>query len=205
MRKSSPNLEKTVVASVNPLTGRKQDLCEAQTLILDKDATIACRPCEDDKPAKTTEEFMPVRNSKPTGEMTTVWQDNEESLAMWFRTRFSLRRALVVSTVFGGIVAAFAAFGSETAPPEEKVEQAQDEKVDAFKTEATEPEPAPEQDGSVKTDGTDVTAAMASDALLEGKLEVALLRYRRLVQKYPENRTYPLAVSILKRQKRQKR
>jgi hypothetical protein len=177
--------EQTRVARVNPLSGERLVEGDERTLLMDRDATIISGPRNDGPPSRTTEEYLPLRHRRATGEVTVHWNSEPAATVAVRRVLSRHRRLVLLITALAGLLGASAAAQrrSPSRPPEQTAAPANHGPRAADRAMAPSLETA--------------TPAAAAEALLQGDAPAALRRYRFLLSIEPDSAAWQAAVHIL--------
>jgi hypothetical protein len=195
---------KTVSSQDNLETNvNTQNVDSTQNMADDEKTMLHQKQLVDVPKNKITEEFIPRYNAKPTGELTTLWQEENkiDNYIKNFKAKKSKKRILIISScalmVLIVIATAIAKKTSTNASPE--IELIADDIDTAFEA---------QKKKSVKNDpklpDKEVSLLKAATALANGHIDQALMIYRALEKKYPDNPSYSLAVEIIELDRAQK-
>jgi len=181
-----PHDEQTRVARVNPLSGEIIVEVDERTLLMDRDATVISGPRNDGTPSRTTEEYLPLRHRRATGEATVCWQSEPAAMVVLRRVLSRHRRLILLIIALAGLLGASAAAQRRSSlprPPGQTVAPAKHASDDADRARTPPLETA--------------TPAAAAEALLQGDASAALRRYRFLLHSEPDSVAWQAAVNIL--------
>ena len=176
----------------------------------DFDATVIARPLVGEKPVGfVSAEFIPPTCVRATGEITSVWANRPRKFlalwkisSLWLSVRFDRKRL-----VFIGALASLAATlllvplprsqDLSTAEPATSRKPVRDSgqsppsiRKNVLDREASRPSPVPSEK---------VTLQDAVEALISGRLDDAMEKYRQLHGIHPDDPSYDLAVELLER------
>ncbi len=176
----------------------------------DLDATVIGKPLRGEKSVDSASaEFIPPNGARATGEITSVWTDRPrrlpalwETSRQWLSARFDPKRLALI-----GVLASLAATlllvplpRSQGSPPMQPVtdrkpvsDSAQlppSIRKNVLDHEASRSSPVPLEK---------VTLQDAVEALISGRLDEAMEKYRQLHGIHPDDPSYGLAVELLER------
>jgi hypothetical protein len=176
----------------------------------DFDATVIARPLSNKNPVDSASaEFIPPNGARATGEITSVWADRPrrlpalwQTLRQWLSARFDRKRLVLIGalTVLAATLLLIPLPRSQDSPTTQPVtdrkpvpDNAQlppSIRKNVLDSDASRSSPVPIEQ---------VTLQDAVEALIGGRLDEAMEKYRQLHGIHPDDPSYGLAVKLLER------